>query len=54
MIQKRLIRTIRKERESALKGEVLAPFRGEAWPGVADLDEAAIGERVLRRLVPES
>ena len=54
MIQKRLIRAIRKERESALKGEVLAPFRGEAWPGVADLDEAAIAERVLRRLVPES
>ena len=54
MIQKRLIRAIKKERESALKGEVLAPFRGEAWPGVADLDEAAIAERVLRRLVPES
>jgi len=54
MIQERLIRAIRKERESALKGEVLAPFRGEAWPGVADLDEAAIAERVLRRLVPES
>lgn len=54
MIQKRLIRAIKKERESALKGEVLAPFRGEAWPGVADLDEATIAERVLRRLVPES
>ena len=54
VIQKRLIRAIKKERESALKGEVLAPFRGEAWPGVADLDEAAIAERVLRRLVPES
>ena len=54
MIQERLIRAIRKERESALKGEVLAPFRGEAWPGVADLDEATIAERVLRRLVPES
>lgn len=54
VIQTRLIRAIKKERESALKGEVLAPFRGEAWPGVADLDEAAIAERVLRRLVPES
>lgn len=54
VVQQRLIRTIKKERESALRGEVLAPFRGEAWPGVADLDEAAIAERVVRRLVPES
>ena len=54
VIQTRLIRAIKKERESALKGEVLAPFRGEAWPGVADIDEAPIAERVLRRLVPES
>ncbi len=54
VVQQRLIRAIKKERESALKGEVLAPFRGEAWPGVADIDEAAIAERVIRRLVPES
>ena len=53
-VQKNLIRAIKKERESALKGEVLAPLRGEAWPGVADIDEAAIAERVLRRLVPDS
>lgn len=53
-IQERLIRVIKKEREAALKGEVLAPFRGEAWPAVADLDEAAIAERILVRLVPES
>ena len=54
VIQTRLIRAIKKERESSLKGEVLAAFRGEAWPGVADIDEAPIAERVLRRLVPES
>ena len=54
VIQNRLIRTIKKERETALKGEVLASFRGEAWPGVADIDEAPIAKRVLRRLVPES
>ena len=53
-IQERLIRVIKKEREAALKGEVLVPFRGEAWPAVADLDEAAIAERILVRLVPES
>ncbi|MCH1611563.1 MAG: peptidylprolyl isomerase [Luminiphilus sp.] len=53
-VQKSLIRAIKKERESALKGEVLAPLRGEAWPGVADIDEAAIAERVLRRLVPDT
>lgn len=52
-VQKRLIRVIKKEREAALKGEVLAPFRVEAWPGVADLDEAAIAERVLQRLVSD-
>ena len=54
VVQQRLIRVIKKERESALKGEVLAPFRGEAWPGVAVIDEGAIAERVIRRLVPES
>ena len=54
VIQTRLIRAIKKERESSLKGEVLAAFRGEAWPSVADIDEAPIAERVLRRLVPES
>jgi peptidyl-prolyl cis-trans isomerase C len=54
VIQQRLVRTIKKEREAALKGEVLAPFRGEAWPGVADIDEAAIADRVVRRLLPES
>ena len=54
VVQQRLIRAIKKERESALKGEVLAPFRGEAWPGVADIDEVAIAERVVRRLVPGS
>ena len=54
VIQERLIRVLKKERESALKGEVLAPFRGEAWPGVADIDETAIAERVLGRLVPKS
>jgi len=53
-VQASLIRAIKKERESALKGEVLAPLRGEAWPGVADIDEAAIAERVLRRLVPDT
>ena len=52
-VQERLIRVIKKEREAALKGEVLAPFRVEAWPGVADLDEAAIAERVLQRLVSD-
>lgn len=52
-LQERLIRVIKKEREAALKGEVLAPFRVEAWPGVADLDEAAIAERVLQRLVSD-
>lgn len=53
-IQQRLIRAVKKERESTLKGEVLAPFRGEAWPAVAEIDEAAIAERMLARLVPES
>ena len=53
-VQASLIRAIKKERESALKGEVLAPLRGEAWPGVADIDEAAIAERVLRRLMPDT
>ena len=53
-VQAGLIRAIKKERESALKGEVLAPFRGEAWPSVADIDEAAIAERVLRRLVADT
>ena len=52
-VQERLIRVIKIEREAALKGEVLAPFRVEAWPGVADIDEAAIAERVLRRLVSD-
>ena len=53
-IQQRLISAVKKERESTLKGEVLAPFRGEAWPAVAEIDEAAIAERMLARLVPES
>ncbi len=53
-IQQRLIRAVKKERESTLKGEVLASFRGEAWPAVAGIDEAAIAERMLVRLVPES
>ena len=54
VIQERLIRVIKQERASDLKGEVLAPFRGEAWPEVADIDESAIADRVLRRLVAES
>ena len=53
-IQQRLIRAVKKERESALKGEVLAPFRDEAWPEVVGIDETAIAERMLVRLVPES
>ncbi|OUV61769.1 MAG: hypothetical protein CBC82_05850 [Cellvibrionales bacterium TMED122] len=53
-IQQRLISAVKKERESTLKGEVLAPFRGEAWPAVAEIDEAVIAERMLARLVPES
>ena len=52
-VQKRLIRVIKKEREAALKGEVLAPFRVEAGPGGADLDEAALAERGLQRLVSD-
>lgn len=54
VVQQRLIRVIRKERESALKGEVLAPFRGEAWPAVAEINESEIAQRVLERLVPDS
>ncbi len=54
VVQERLIRAIKKERQSALKGEVLAPFRGEAYPEVAEMDESAVAQRVLKRLLPDS
>lgn len=54
VVQERLIRAIKKERQSALKGEVLAPFRGEAYPKVADMDESAVAQRMLERLLPDS
>lgn len=53
VVQQRLIRAIKKERESALKGEVLASFRGEAWPEVADINESEIAQRVSKRLVSD-
>ena len=53
VVQQRLIRAIKKERESALKGEVLASFRGEAWPEVADINESEIAQRVSQRLVSD-
>jgi len=33
---------------------VLAPFRGEAYPEVAEMDESAVAQRVLKRLLPDS
>ena len=54
VVQERLIRAIKKERQSTLKGEVLAHFRGEAYPEVADMDESAVAQRILKRLLSDS
>ena len=49
-VQPRLIKKIKREREKSLRGEVLQPFRAEAWNEVENLDEQALAERLLERL----
>ena len=49
-IQSRLIKQLKNERSTALRGEVLADFRSEAWSTVAEIDEQALGAEVLRKL----
>jgi len=53
-LKSRLIKSAKKARESELRGEILAPFRGEAWPLVEALDEPALAERMLERLLEGS
>lgn len=50
-LKSRLIKSSQKTRERELRGEVLAPFRGEAWPLVEALDEASLADRLLQRLL---
>ena len=52
-VQKSLIKQVKRERSEAVRGEVLAEFRGEAWPYVDDLDEAALGAQILSELREE-
>ena len=52
-VQAGIIKQVKRERAEALRGEVLAQFRGEAWPYVDDLDEAALGAQVLDELRTE-
>ena len=52
-VQAGIIKQIRRERSEALRGEVLAGFRGEAWPYVDDLDEVALGAQILDELRTE-
>ena len=52
-VQKSLIKQVKRERSEAVRGEVLAQFRGEAWPYIEDLDEAALGTQILAELREE-
>lgn len=52
-VQKSLIKQVKRERSEAVRGEVLAEFRGEAWPYVDDLDEATLGAQILSELREE-
>ncbi len=49
-VQAGIIKQVKRERSEALRGEVLAGFRVEAWPYVDDLDEAALGAQILDEL----
>lgn len=52
-VQTRIVKQIKRERSEALRGEVLAGFRGEAWPYVDSLDEAVLGAQILKELREE-
>jgi len=52
-VQADIIKQIKRERSDALRGEVLAGFRGEAWPYVDSLDEAVLGAQILKELREE-
>lgn len=53
-LKSRLIKSTKKTREQELRGEILAPFRGEAWPLVEALDETSLADRLLERLLADN
>ena len=50
VVQSRLIKKLKRQREKSLRGEVLQPFRAEAWTELENLDEQSLAERLLKRL----